>query len=51
MHFSDGKERVLQTIILRDKTVTDPQTCCQGMLVTPLGVLKPCYTVERAPGA
>ena len=29
-------------------TVTDPLTCSQGMLVTHLGVLKPCYTVEHS---
>ena len=46
MHFYVGRTRFtskFSTLL----TVTDPPICCLGMLVTHLGVLKPCYTVER----
>ena len=46
--FLRWKDKVYSYFMLL--TVTDPPTCCQGMLVTHLGVLKPCYTVENSTG-
>ena len=44
--FLRWKDKVYKQLFYMSLTVTDLLTCCQGMLVTHLGVLKPCYTVE-----
>ena len=44
--FLRWKDKVYNYFMLL--TVTDPLICCHGMLVTLLGVLKPCYTVEHS---
>ena len=50
MHFSDGRKRIYKQLFYVTDCDRSPNLLSRDACYT-LGVLKPCYTVERAPGA